>query len=226
LALITSSKDPVLRQLRDAETWTRVLGSYPLVAHWLDGEPLEDRVVTMSKLEDRERWYVVDGVPVATGVLSVGDAWACTNPSVGRGVSIGLMHAVALRDVIRKEGLDDPVRLALAWDEATTATVEPYVAGTLHFDRNRLAEIDAQIEGVPYEPDDRAWYLATCLGAGAASDPDLLRGTLRVASALATDAEVMSEPGMAEKAVAIGGPLRDTPAPGPSRDELVALVNA
>jgi hypothetical protein len=33
----------------------------------------------------------MDGVPVATGIVSVGDAWACTNPSLGRGITMGLM---------------------------------------------------------------------------------------------------------------------------------------
>ena len=56
--------------------------------------------MTMAKIEDRVRSLVVDGRPVATGVLTVGDAWACTNPSVGRGVSIGMLHAVALRDTL------------------------------------------------------------------------------------------------------------------------------
>jgi 2-polyprenyl-6-methoxyphenol hydroxylase-like FAD-dependent oxidoreductase len=225
LALITSSHDPVLRRLRDTDTWERVLRNYPLIAHWLDGEPLDEQVVTLSKLEDRQRWYVVDGHPVATGVLSVGDAWACTNPSVGRGISIGLMHAVALRDLLRKESLDDPTALALAWDQKTAATVEPYVRGTIAFDRHRLAEIDAQIEGVPYQPDDPTWHVTQCLTAGAAADGDLLRGFLRVASALATGDEVMGSPSMVKKALTVGQPLVDQAAPGPSREQLVALLD-
>ena len=44
----------------------------------------------MAKIEDRVRNYIVDGVPVVTGVIAVGDAWACTNPSVGRGATIEL----------------------------------------------------------------------------------------------------------------------------------------
>jgi hypothetical protein len=34
---------------------------------------------------------------VATGILPVGDAWACTNPSFGRGLSIGLAQVIILR---------------------------------------------------------------------------------------------------------------------------------
>jgi 2-polyprenyl-6-methoxyphenol hydroxylase-like FAD-dependent oxidoreductase len=43
---------------------------------------------------------VVDGEPVITGLAALGDAWACTNPSLGRGASIGLLHACALRDLL------------------------------------------------------------------------------------------------------------------------------
>ena len=47
----------------------------------------------MSGIVDRRRRAVVDGTPVATGILPVGDALCCTNPSLGRGITMGLMHA-------------------------------------------------------------------------------------------------------------------------------------
>jgi 2-polyprenyl-6-methoxyphenol hydroxylase-like FAD-dependent oxidoreductase len=224
VGVIASAKDSRLRALKDEHVWTTAVKSYPLVAHWLDGEPIDDQITVMAKLEDRHRAFVIDGTPVATGVLAVGDSWACTNPSVGRGISIGLIHAVALRDMLRRESLDDPAGLALAWEQATLASAEPYFRGTLHFDRHRLAQIEAQIAGVPYEPDDPTWDLGECLVAGAAADPDLLRGALRVGSVLATGEEVFADPGMVEKAINIGGPLRNEPAPGPTREQLLAVL--
>ena len=88
VGLVSSAGDAALRAARDPDVWTRVIASYPLVAHWLDGEPITG-VDVMAKIEDRHRSFVVDGVPVATGVVALGDSWACTNPSVGRGASIG-----------------------------------------------------------------------------------------------------------------------------------------
>jgi hypothetical protein len=222
--VITSAHDAQLRVLKDKDVWTAAVKSFPLVAHWLDGEPLDDQIAVMAKLEDRHRTFVIDERPVATGVLAVGDSWACTNPSLGRGISIGLIHSTALRDLLRRSSLDDPVALALAWHQATLESAEPYVRGTMHFDRHRLAQIDAQIAGVPYEPGDPAWDLTQSLEAGAGVDPDLLRGTVRVGSVLATGEQVLSEPGMAEKALAIGGPLRSVPAPGPTRTQLLASL--
>ena len=80
-----------------------VVRACPLQAHWLDGQPITD-VLAMSGVVDRYRRFVVDGAPVVTGLLAVADAWACTNPSAGRGMTVGFMHAVRLRDVAARQG--------------------------------------------------------------------------------------------------------------------------
>jgi 2-polyprenyl-6-methoxyphenol hydroxylase-like FAD-dependent oxidoreductase len=82
VVLVASATDTAMRRLKDAETWLSVVRELPTVAHWIDGEPI-DEIAVMAKIEDRYRRYVVDGAPVATGVVPVADSWACTNPSVG-----------------------------------------------------------------------------------------------------------------------------------------------
>lgn len=52
--------------------------SYPLIAHWLDAEPITG-IDLMAGIDDRVRRYVVDGQVVATGLVAVGDALVCTN---------------------------------------------------------------------------------------------------------------------------------------------------
>lgn len=225
VGLIASSKDATLRKLKDNDTWMRTLRAYPLAAHWGDGEPLDD-VAVMAKIPDRDRRFVVDGVPVATGVLAVGDSWACTNPSLGRGISIGLIHAVALRDLLRSDAISDPRKLALAWEEATEATVRPWYDATVAFDRHRLAEIDAEIAGVPYETDDPQWEVTRALLYSAGQHPDILRGFLRFAAMLDTADEMMARPGLFEKVIELGAGWRDAPPMGPTRSELVALVES
>jgi 2-polyprenyl-6-methoxyphenol hydroxylase-like FAD-dependent oxidoreductase len=220
VALIASAADPTLRACRDLETWERVIKSYPLVAHWLDGDPISD-VDAIAKIEDRRRTFWRDGAPVATGVVAMADAWACTNPSVGRGASIGLLHAVCLRDVVREVPVHSGIELARRWQERTDAVVAPLVADTLAFDRHRLAEIEAQIAGAPYETDDPGWNLGEALRTGAATDPDLLRAYATIASLLERGVDVMSKPGIAERAIELAS---DEPAPGPGRAELVDLV--
>jgi hypothetical protein len=202
----------------------RTVRSYPLIAHWVDAEPLDDAPAVMAKIEDRIRHYVVDGEPCATGVVAIADSWACTNPSVGRGASIGMMHAQVLRDHLRKADLDDRRGFVLGFDEATKATVEPWYRATLTYDRHRLAEMQAEIDGVPYETDDISWEITHAMQHGVASDPDVLRAFMRIVNVLETPDEVLAETGIFEKVLAAGADWRDNPAPGPTRAELLSIV--
>jgi 2-polyprenyl-6-methoxyphenol hydroxylase-like FAD-dependent oxidoreductase len=223
LGLVTSSKDTALRALKDVDTWTRVVKALPLVAHWLDGEPLDDGVAVMAKIEDRHRTFVIDGAPVATGVLAVGDSWACTNPSVGRGISIGMIHAVALRDMLHDADLGDAVGVARRWHDVTRQTVEPWYRGTLAFDRGRLDEIHAAIEGRDFEP-DRTYETTMALQAASRRDPELLRAFMRIAAVLDLPEQVLGGEGVLARIVELGSDWREQPLPGPSREELLATV--
>ena len=224
LGIISSAKDAKLRGLKDVDTWMRTWRSFPLVAHWADAEPLGDQVEIMAKIEDRHRSFVVDDTPVATGVLAVADSWACTNPSLGRGASIAFMHAVALRDLLRVASIDFPMELAQRWHEVTDATVEPYYRATLDFDRHRLAEIEAGIEGKTYDPGDPQYEISQALASAAGKDPDLFRSLLKIAAVLACPDEVLAEPGVFDKVVELGANWRDEPVFGPTREELLAIV--
>lgn len=224
MGIVTSASDAQMRAVRDVEVWERTIRSFPLIAHWLDGEPMTD-IQLMAKIEDRHRTFVVDDRPVATGVAPVADSWACTNPSVGRGASIGLIHAQALRDLVREQGLDDPVAFARAWHARTAEQVEPFYRDTLTFDRHRLGEIDAQIAGVPYQTEDPGWAIDRAFEAASGSDPDLLRAFLEVVSLLAVKDDVLTRPGVLDRLRAEAGTPREAP-PGPSRAELVELVRA
>lgn len=104
------------------------------------------RVVAMAGIVDRYRRFVVDGAPVATGFAAVGDAWACTNPSAGRGLSVGIVHAQLLRRTVRSH-LDDPARFARVWDEDTERVVAPFHRNQVVADRARFAEMSALREG-------------------------------------------------------------------------------
>jgi flavin-dependent dehydrogenase len=213
-----------MRGLKDVDTWMRTWRSFPLVAHWADAEPLDDEVAVMAKIEDRHRSFVVDGTPIATGVLAVGDSWACTNPSLGRGASIALMHAVALRDLLHVASVDFPMEIAQRWHEVTDATVEPYYRATLDFDRHRLAEIDSGIDGKTYDPGDPAYEIGQALASAAGQDPDLFRRFLRIVGVLACPDEVLADPGVLDKVIELGANWRDDPVFAPTREELLAIV--
>ena len=224
VTLVTSAKDKALRVLHDAATWEKAVRSLPLVAHWLDGEPIDDRVTAMAGIEDRHRNLMVDGAPVATGVVAAGDAWACSNPSVGRGASIGMLQATVLRDTIAATGLEDPWEFACAFHDATAEIVEPWYRDTLAGDRHRLAEIDALLDGGEYRPPDPGWDVSHALAAAAFKDPDCLRGFVGVSMVLSREADVLARPGMLGKVTALGAGWRDEPMPAPTRSELLSIV--
>jgi hypothetical protein len=222
VGIVSSSCDRAIRAARDPEVWTRLVRSYPMVAHWLEGEPITD-IDIMAGIHDVHRSYWRDGMPVVTGAVSVGDSWACTNPSLGRGATIGLRHAVALRHVLRCASGADALDFARYWHEVTEGTVGPLVQDTLAFDRHRLAEIEAQIEGRPYETEDQSWNLGKAVRAGAGSNPDLLRAAFSIASLLERAVDLLADPGLRTKAMAVSN---TKPFPGPSRSELLGLLAA
>jgi 2-polyprenyl-6-methoxyphenol hydroxylase-like FAD-dependent oxidoreductase len=225
IALVTSSKDTALRPLRETGRWEAVVRGLPLVAHWLDGTPIEDGVQVMARLEDRYRGFVADGRPVATGVVAVADSWACSNPANGRGASIGMLHAVMLRDQLRGVGLDDPAAFAEAFHAATARTVEPWYRATLATDRYRLAEIESGVRGGTYDPQDSQYQLGKALGAAAGQDPDCLRAYLDIWLVLRTPGEVFARPGLRDKILQLGSGWRDVEPLGPSREQLLALAS-
>ena len=224
ITLLTASGDTPLRNLRQPEQWMNVVGACPLQAHWLAGTPITD-VLAMSGIVDRYRRFVVDGSPVATGFLAVADAWACTNPSAGRGLTVGFMHAVRLRDAMR-EAIDDPCALARCFDEKTEAEVAPWYHGQIAADRMRFATIDALREGrEPPAPRDELARQLLMLVNAAATDPDLFRAAIEYVGTITPIQEIMKRPAVIEGALA----AKDVPPiqlPGPSREELLELVRS
>ena len=213
-----ASADASLRGLREASRFTSVVRACPLQAHWLDGEPITD-VLSMAGVMDRYRRYVVDGDPVATGVVSVGDAWACTNPSAGRGISVGLLHVQRLREAVR-EGLEDPVALARRFDESTEADVAPFVTNQLDADRSRLAEMDALVRGADPPPTDP---VVDAVGAAVYEDLEVFRGVMETVTCLALPGDVFSRPALMERVAPYLG-RRSPTVPGPDRSELLEFM--
>lgn len=224
VGLITSSRDDALRPLHRVDRWTAVARALTPVAHWVDGEPITD-VEVMTRLEDRRRTLCPDGRPLVTGVAPVADAWASTNPTLGRGTTLALLHAVALRDTIRDVGLADPARFAVAWHDTTERELGPAYDAVITADRHRLAEIDATADGVAYDGTDVAWRAYRMLEDAAHLDADLLRGWFRIAGLVASGTDVFSEPGFLRCLTRAARRHAQSP-PVITRDQLVALAQA
>jgi len=226
VTIFLASGDQALKGLRQAGPWTAVVEACPMHAHLLQGEPITD-VLAMGGVVDRRRRFVLAGAPVVTGVVSVGDAWGCTNPSMGRGITMGLMHAAGTAEVIR-DHLGDPLALALAHDEMTQATVTPWYQDTVRLDRARRAQLQAAVG----EPGGAAGSA----GAGPAGrlqqafpvamlyDADVFRAFIEMVGMLALPQEVLSRPGMAERIMKIAADHDAFAVPGPSRADVLGIL--
>jgi flavin-dependent dehydrogenase len=167
---------------------------------------------------------VVAGKPVVTGLVPIGDAWACTNPTAGRGLSLGLAHAVALRDVLRAKP-EDPATATMVFDQVTEETLTPWYWEQMERDYQRAAEIKAAIDGRDPGPaaGDSTRKRQVAFLAAASADPDAARALMDVMSCLCLPAQVMTRPGLKEKVASFAN--AEVPAtPGPTRSQLLALA--
>jgi flavin-dependent dehydrogenase len=220
VGIIASSEDAVLRKLRHEDPWQAVMQCLPAGDTYVDGEPISD-LVAMAGIEDRWHRYVIDGEPVATGVVPIADAWAATNPTLGRGICLGVIHAQLLRDTVRDVGLEDPRAFALAFDALTQDSMTPWYRSTIWHDRERLAVMRAAADGKVYEGDPvfQRW---SKLGAVIQGDIDLATAWAASYGGLFEVPErVLDRPDVKEKLDA----NPEVPAHGgPSREELLSVV--
>ena len=226
VTIFTAAGDQPLKKLRNDDTWTRTVRACPLHAHWLEGTPITG-ILAMAGVVDRYRRLVVDGSPVATGLVAVADAWACTNPSAGRGLTVGFLHALRLRDVLR-ETLDDPVAVAREFDRRTETEIAPWYHAQIAVDRARFADMEAIREGrQPTPPADALARQIGSLFGALAADPDLFRAALEYVGTLTPVQDILRRPVIAEKIRAAHEQMKNrppVPMPGPNRNQLLELM--
>jgi 2-polyprenyl-6-methoxyphenol hydroxylase-like FAD-dependent oxidoreductase len=224
ITFVIASNDHELRGLRDVPAWERAAALVPNLAPLLAvSTPITD-VQVMSGGPDRHRSFVVDGEPVVTGLVAVGDSVVRTNPSLGRGSSIGMVQACVLRDVLREVRPDRPAELARRFAEALDTVVGPIYRLTLDQDRNRMAEIQADIAGTPHPPPGDAWALQRRLQRIMMSDPDALRVYMRAALEIEAIDLVGTPPALHARIAAENADEPAYPPAGPTRAQVLAAV--
>ncbi|MGZ4304028.1 MAG: FAD-dependent oxidoreductase [Solirubrobacteraceae bacterium] len=225
VTLYTASGDQPLKQLRNPDAWTRLLEACPLHAQWLDGEPITG-VISMGGIVDRYRRLLCGASPVATGVALAGDAWACTNPPLGRGMTLALMHVRRLRDTVRAH-FDDPREFAEAWDAVTESEFTPWYRETVEEDRARLAQIEALRDGrVPAPASEPTATMRNALFASALYDPDVFRAFIGTRACLWRIAEACADQRLMERVIELAREAKPPQLPGPDREQLLALLAA
>ena len=227
VTIFAGSRDPLTRRLRDEDVFMRVIRAHPLHAHWVDGRPVSD-VLVMGGVVDRYRRLATHSGPVVTGFVAVADAWACTNPSAGRGMTVGMLHAQRLRDCLRRFG-DDPLQLASHFDEVTERELRPWYDAQIASDRVRFKAMEAHRAGKPVQaPADPLTHDLFLLRTSMLADGELFRLGLEYIATLATAQEIMARPGVRQRMQEAVAELRQhppPPIPGPNREQLLTLVS-
>lgn len=222
--------DRELMALRDEDAWEAAIRTLKPLEPWTaDGlaEPITG-VESMARLKNRVRRFVVDGQPVATGVVVIGDAGLATNPWYGKGCSLAGIAAEALSNALRAHGRDR-VALAHAMDAAVRTELEPHYTLAVRQDADRIKLHTAMHDGG--EPDAIASatrdFVLNGLLPATRTDPDVFRAFFRsfnmldAPDALMTDAKVM---GAAMAAHAAKAERPPAPKLGPERDDFLAVM--
>jgi 2-polyprenyl-6-methoxyphenol hydroxylase-like FAD-dependent oxidoreductase len=224
VTLYHSPKDKSMRKVRDPKTFERVVRAMPNHAHWVDGEPQGD-LFTMTSTANTTREFVADGRPCATGVVPLGDAWGFTNPSIGRGLTLGLMHVVDTAPAV-VDHIEDPVQLAAEWERRTAERPAKWHASTVDFDRVRAPEVDAYMNGLPdpFDPSDPAVAGPRAFASAAHYDPQVMAWFFEVLGCLNLPDQVIAREGVLDRVLDVALSNPPYASPGPTRAELEDLV--
>ncbi|MEY2470565.1 MAG: hypothetical protein QOF21_3263 [Actinomycetota bacterium] len=230
LAATPLADDAPLRRLKDNDAFTRVMNLIPRTAAWLaDGraEPISD-VAPLTRIEDRRRRVVVDGRPVALGLVLTADAAFCTNPVLGRGTSMAWMAGRRLAETIDEHG-DDVEKVAVALDEVAERELRPWYEDSLAVDRGRFARMQALQRGeAPPDPDpsDPAAMIGAAVQHAMAHDGVVFRAGVRRFNLLDPIDAIASNPDAVARAIQLWERREELAVPygGPSRDELLSAL--
>lgn len=154
ITLMAPHGDSAWHCMAEPAVFTAAACAHAGITPWLEAgvcEPVSD-VLRWPLCENRYRPAVVGGMPTVAGTVAVGDALCTTNPTYTRGMSLAMRYAYAVADLAHRQGLDDPLRLAIDADVLAQRLVRPWHADSVAQDRTRRA-VWAEQSPVVQHPD-------------------------------------------------------------------------
>lgn len=224
--------DRELLALRDEAAWEAAIRTLTPLEPWTqDGlaDPITG-VESMARLRNRIRRFVVDGTPVVTGLVVIGDAAVATNPWYGKGCSLAGIGAEALSAALGTHGRDR-VAIAHAMDDAMRAEMEPHYSLALRQDGDRMKLHAARHDGVEPDPAAAATrdFVLNGLIPATRIDPDVFRAFFRSFNMLDDPTALFADPTVLQAAGAAHATKHERPPLpplGPPRDEFLAVMAA
>ncbi len=217
-------EDAELKGLRHEEAFTAAVRATPLLAGWVapgNSEPISP-VYAMGGLDNSLRLPAKGAV---TGFVGLGDAVCTTNPSYGRGVSLGLSHAFLLADFLAEHGKVD-AGFAAEFARRTEKLVRPLYEESLANDRGRAGMWEATLHGQPMGRPPAGVITFGLAVAASTQDAVVWRRVANVMMMLAQPSALYADPEIGQRIgrVLAGGPPMQLP--GASRADLIAAVQA
>jgi len=225
LALWGLAEDHALRRLRRTDIFDSVVRRFPDREAWMDGEALTDVVPCVSE-GDLNRSFVIDGEPVATGLLPAGDSASFTEPRLGRGTFFSVMQAVVVRDALKENTDGNAGELILGWDALFRQRVEPWLKASNTLGRAYGRETRTYMNGDDpvVDPSNRAAVLSRAFMNAARRDTEVGTWLLDLAGCAYLPGDLMRRPGVIDRILNLGD-HDDGPGPeGPTRAELLTLL--
>ena len=223
------------RALRHEGAYDAALAAVPRIAAWTDPDraTVESPIEVMADRGNRIMRQGQDGSPFTAGVVAIGDAAMCTNPSYGRGAGLALVHAAALGDVLDELGDagDAPHDAVVALAEVTRRELEPWFHAAVEGDRVRQVVARRLLAGEPWDAvggpgDDPAVRFARHAPRAVEHDPDVARAYHRAFQLLDPPSAFWGNARIAERVTALseasgGAP---PPRPGPDHEAMASIL--
>ncbi|WP_151083171.1 FAD-dependent monooxygenase [Nocardioides cynanchi] len=216
--LVRRDSDHALRGLRHVEAFEAATRAIPGLDVWTDperSEPVTPVLAGGALLNVYRGQVTPEGDLVLPGLFFVGDSVATTTPVFGRGLTTTLWQCESLLSLLDQDS-DDLAGVGLALDEWGEAMMRPWVEDHIHLDTARVARWNgADIDLDAPLPSDLILTAAEVR-------PEIMGSAQGYLSMAALPATLRAAEPIAREVYA--GGWRPTFAPGPTRDELAALV--
>ncbi|MEO5900922.1 MAG: FAD-dependent oxidoreductase [Ilumatobacteraceae bacterium] len=238
ITLATPTDDAELRRaLAEPAVFDACARQLTVAAPWLDGraEPITAEVHVMAGLINRWRDLVVDGEPLVTGAIAIGDTVLCTNPLYGRGCSTAFWGARLAADALDAHP-HDLRAFALGYDESLRAEILPWYRATVQQDgeARRVATKLLAGEDPDGDPSDPAAFMRGVFRDGLVpalrTDAVVLRAFMRSFNLLSAPDALMKDPGVQARVLEVWQDRDNRPPEAPlgprTRMDLLAALHA
>ena len=216
--VVRRADDTGLRALRHPAAFEAAARAIPGLDVWTDperAEPVTDVLAGGALLNVYRSQCDVNGDLVLPGLFFVGDSVATTTPVFGRGITTTLWQCEALLSLLDHD-TDDLAETGHAFDAWSADTMRPWVEDHIHMDSAHVDRWNGR------DVDPAAPLPSDLILAAAEVRPEIMQHAGGYLSMAALPASLRAAEPIAREVYA--GGWRPAYAPGPTRDELVGIV--